>query len=194
MVSLLPILSGCPPLFLRFCPDALDSPNAASLSDQHCDLVVRTRGAVFILHRMNFHRKGQLDLKIEFEELRHPLTVRTADCYVTDDRGRRINLTGVHYQTGPNAYITDYADDTGQNTLRDVYLLDPATKWLALSFGSGNEEISETMVLHLRGMEVGGYPISLVQPYRLDCDALRRERPCLQRWFGVGVFARYCKP
>jgi|GEM_PF-6589691 len=192
-VPLLAVLSGCPPLFVRFRPETvLGSVNAPLVEATDQGVEVKTEGLTFLLPPMRFDKR-YLVLRLRFAERRQPLTIRTADIYVAAESGRRINLSGVQYQTAATSYVTAYAGGTGESKLADSYVLGTQVEQIELIFDAENEELGGTITLHLEGMEIGDRTARLVYRYRLDCENLGKDWPLLERWLSIGAFSRYCR-
>lgn len=157
---LLAVLSGCPPLFVKFRPETmLGSANGLLVEATDERVEVKTEHLTFVLSPMRFDKR-YLVLRLQFAERGQPLTIHTADTYVAAESGHRINLYGIQYQSGPASYVTAYAGGTGESKLVGSYVLGTQVDWIELIFDAENEELGGTATLHLEGMEIGDRVLS----------------------------------
>lgn len=187
------ILTGCPPLVVRFRPERLiDVSNHAVANHDQRFVIVRSHGITLSIEGMD-EVAGYLHARLAvMSGAQFPITLRTRDLYVTSDGNERFGLYALQYRIDSESYFV-YRGGEGESRLEETYELPSSTQTVRLTFLTSGQAWPEEVTLHLEGIKLGGEEVRIVYRYRVDCDALSREMPWFQRWFGIGAFAYYCR-
>lgn len=191
LLVLLWFLPGCPPYFVAFRPEAAVGLKNLGLRHQDPDSVVVVDTVDFSVSALRWqYSGGYIDVQLRFGDQRKlPIQLRTADLYVTDDRGRRFDLYQLQHDGEATGWVTAYHGVAGEKEIQDLYVLDPNVRNLHLTFAADFEHFPEHVVFHLEGIEAGGQSLAFVYRYQVDCNDLGKEGRRIQRRFkSVGPF------